>query len=129
MIAITSLKQFDRAKLRASVGKLAVTTSTVWRVYRVTNEEKGVTYRVSFWRDRTGRRWATCDCLGAQGGHICKHIAAALPMHLELMLAVEQREERQAARAKAPAPLPRYDFDKWNDPEAADLDCDAANWQ
>ena len=52
MIFINSLQQFDRAKLRASVGKLTVTTSTVWRVYRVTNEEKQVTYRVSFWRDR-----------------------------------------------------------------------------
>ena len=125
MIFINSLRQFDRAKLRASAGNLKVTTSTVWRVYRVTNEEKNVTYRVSFWRDRTGRRWATCDFLGAQGGHVCKHMGAALPMHLELMLAAEQREARKAA----PAALPRYDFDKWNDPENADADCDAANWQ
>ena len=129
MIFINSLRQFDRAKLRASVGKLTVTTSTVWRVYRVHNSEKDVTYRVSFWRDRTCARWATCDCLGAQGGHVCKHMGAALPMHLELMLATEGREERQAERAKAPTALPRYDFDKWNDPENADADCDAANWQ
>ena len=54
MIQITNLRQFDRAKLRASVGKLTVTTSTVWRVYRVRNEEKDVTYRVSFWRAAGG---------------------------------------------------------------------------
>ena len=136
MIQITALNQFNRAKLRASVGKLTVTTSTVWRVYRVTNEEKGVTYRVSFWRDRDGRRWATCDCLGAQGGHVCKHMGAALPTHLELMLAVEGREAA-AERKGAAATLPRVTYnpafdpepDKWSDPEGADLDCDAANWQ
>ena len=129
MIQITNLRQFDRAKLRASAGKFTATTSTVWRVYRVTNKEKGVTYRVSFWRDRNGRRWATCDCLGAQGGHVCKHMGAAIPLHLELMLAAEGREQRAAERKAAPAALPRYDFDKWNDPEGADADCDAANWQ
>ena len=43
MIQIANLSQFNRAKLRASAGKLNATTSTVWRVYRATNEEKGVT--------------------------------------------------------------------------------------
>ena len=42
MIQITNLSQFNRAKLRASAGKFTATTSTVWRVYRVRNEEKGV---------------------------------------------------------------------------------------
>ena len=139
MIQISRLSQFDRAKRRASVGRLTVTTSTVWRVYRVTNEEKNVTYRVSFWRDRDGRRWATCDCLGAQGGHVCKHMGAALPTHLELMLAVEGREAAAAERQGAAAALPRVTYnpafdpepdpDKWSDPEGADADCDVANWQ
>ncbi len=130
MIFISNLRQFDRAKLRASVGKLTVTTSTVWRVYRVTNEEKNVTYRVSFWRDRDGRRWATCDCLGAQGGHVCKHMGAALPTHLELMLAVEAREGREAERKAGAAALPRFTPNPAFDEEDADLaDCDPANWQ
>ena len=110
MIFINSLRQFDRAKLRASAGKLTVTTSTVWRVYRVRNEESGATYRVSFWRDRNGRRWATCECLGAQGGHVCKHTGAALPMHLELMLAAEAREEKAAGRKAGAATLPRHTY-------------------
>ena len=139
MIQITALNQFNRAKLRASVGKLTVTTSTVWRVYRVRNEEKGVTYRVSFWRDRDGRRWATCECLGAQGGHVCKHMGTALPTHLELMLAVEAREAQATERKAGAGVLPRVTYnpafdpepapDKWSDPESADADCDAANWQ
>ena len=45
------------------------------------------------------------------------------------MLAVEARETKTAERKAAPATLPCYDFDKWNDPESADADCDAANWQ
>ena len=137
MIQISKLSQFDRAKRRASVGKLIVTTSTVWRVYRVRNEEKQVTYRVSFWRDRAGRKRATCECAGAQGGHVRKHMGAALPTHLELMLAVEGREEKKAERAHvAPAFFQRNPaFDpapasgKFTDPEGADFDCDPANWQ
>jgi len=139
MIQITNLRQFDRAKLRASVGQLTVTTSTVWRVYRVTNEEKGATYRVSFWRDRAGRRWAACDCLGAQGGHVCKHMGAALPTHLELMLAVEGRERKAAEREAGAGTLPRLTYNpasdaepapgKFTDPGGADADCDPINWQ
>jgi len=130
MICISNLQQFDRAKLRASVGKLTVTTSTVWRVYRVTNEESGATYRVSFWRDRNGRRWTTCECLGAQGGHVCKHMGAALPTHLELMLAVEAREEKAAGRKAGTAALPRFTPNPAFDEEDADIpDAAAANWQ
>jgi uncharacterized Zn finger protein len=133
MIQITNLSQFNRAKLRASAGRLTATTSTVWRVYRVTNEEKGVTYRVSFWRDRAGRKWATCECAGAQGGHVCKHMGAALPMHLELMLTVEGRAERKAKAGALPRLPPNPAFEpapgKFTDPEGADADCDEANWQ
>ena len=87
-----------------------MTTSTVWRVYRVHNAEKSVTYRVSFWRDRDGRRWATCECPGAQGGHVCKHMGAALPTHLELMLAAEAREEKAAERRAGAAAIPRRTY-------------------
>ena len=126
MILITNLRQFDRAKRRASAGKFTATTSTVWRVYRVTNEEKGVTYRPSFWRDQAGHRWATCECAGAQGGFICKHMGAALPTHLELMLAVEERAERKAAVGAIPRFTPNPAFDE----DDADIpDCDEANWQ
>ena len=134
MIQITNLSQFNRAKLRASAGKLTATTSTVWRVYRVTNEEKGVTYRVSFWRDRAGRKWTTCECAGAQAGFVCKHMGAALPMHLELMLTVEARAERAEGRKAAAAfftPNPAFEPapGKFTDPEDADADCDSINWQ
>ena len=133
MIQITNLSQFNRAKLRASAGKLTAATSTVWRVYRVRNEEKGVTYRVSFWRDRNGRKWTTCECAGAQAGFICKHMGAALPMHLELMLTVEARAERKAAAVTLPRQTPNPAFEpapgKFTDPEGADADCDSINWQ
>jgi len=133
MIQITNLSQFNRAKLRASAGKLTATTSTVWRVYRVTNAEKGVTDRVSFWRDRNGRKWTTCECAGAQGGFVCKHMGAALPMHLELMLTVEARAGRKAAGVTPPRQTPNPAFEpapgKFTDPEEADADCDSINWQ
>ena len=134
MIQITSLKQFDRAKLRASAGRLKVQPSSLLRQYRVTNEEKGVTYRVDFYRASGGCKFATCECAGAKAGFVCKHMGAALPMHLELMLTVEARAEKAEGRKAAAAFFtPNTAFDpapgKFTDPESADADCDPANWQ
>ena len=133
MIQITSLRQFDRAKLRASAGKLTVAPSSLLRQYRVTNEEKNVTYRVDFYKAIDGRKFATCECLGAQGGHICKHMGAALPVHLEIMLTLEKiqgmKEARGASRFFTKNPAFDPEPDKWSDPESADADCDEANWQ
>lgn len=97
MIEIIDLKQFNRAKLRASVGKLTVTESTVERQWRVRNEENGNVYRVTYWQEKDGRKFATCECKGGQGGYVCKHMALTLPMAVELALAVEARERIQAA--------------------------------
>jgi hypothetical protein len=122
MIEITDLKQFNRAKLRASAGRLTVTESTVDRQWRVTNEEKGNTYRVTFMKGTDGRKFATCECKGGQGGYVCKHMALTLPTAVEIQLLVEARE-----RVKAAAALPQ--LPKWSDPEEADADCNPINWQ
>jgi hypothetical protein len=133
VIQITTLRQFDRAKLRASAGKLTVSPSTLLRQYRVTNEEKGVTYRVDFYKASDGRKFATCECAGAQGGHVCKHMGAALPVHLEIMMTLESiegmRERKAAARFFTPNPAFDPAPGKFTDPEGADADCDPANWQ
>lgn len=97
MVEITSLKQFNRAKLRASAGKLTVTESTVERQWRVKNEENGNVYRVTYMRGADGRKYATCECKGGQDGHVCKHMGATLPLAVELSLAVEARERVKAA--------------------------------
>lgn len=132
MIQITSLKQFNRAKLRASAGKLTVAQSTLLRQYRVTNEEKGVTYRVDFYKAVDGRKYATCECAGAKAGFICKHMGAALPVHLELMLTLESLGQlKQRARPFTPNPAfdPEPAAGKFTDAENADADCDPINWQ
>src|SRR5215204_3906185 len=123
MVEILNLSQFNRAKLRASAGKLVVTESTVDRQWRVMNEENGNVYRVTYMQGADGRKFATCECAGGQGGYTCKHMAVTLPMATELALAVEARERVRAAAAMLPR-LP-----KWSDPEEADADCDPANWQ
>jgi hypothetical protein len=116
MIEITHLSQFNRAKLRASAGRLAVTESTVDRQWRVKNEESGAVYRVTFMQGADGRRFVTCECAGGQGGYVCKHMGKVLPLAIELQLAVEARE----AFRKGAAALPR---DVWNpafdEPETA----------
>ena len=123
MVEITSMKQFTRAKLRASAGKLAVAQSTVYRQYRVTNEEKNVCYRVQFLKSMDGRKWAWCECAGGQEGYVCKHMAAALPIHLEVMLAAEARERGEmretAPRFSRPAYNPVFDPEPEAEPVAA----------
>ena len=136
MLQITSLRQFDRAKLRASAGKLTVSPSSLLRQYRVTNEEKGVTYRVDFFKSADGRKFATCECAGAKGGFVCKHMGAALPVHLEIMMTLEGIQKMKAEGPRGSrffTPNPAFDPEpapgKFTDPEGADADCDPANWQ
>jgi hypothetical protein len=81
-------------------------------------------------RQGAGRKWTTCECAGAQGGHVCKHMGAAPPMHLELMLAVEGREQKAAERKAGAGALPRFTPNPAFDEPDADLpDCHEANWQ
>ena len=57
-------------------------------------------------------------------------MGAALPTHLELMLAVEAREGRAAERKAGAGVLPRLTPNPAFDEEDADVpDADAANWQ
>jgi hypothetical protein len=126
MVEILNLSQFNRAKLRASAGRLTVTESTVDRQWRVRNEESGAVYRVTYMQGADGRKFATCECKGAQGGYVCKHMGVSLPLAVELALAVEARERLQAQGSALPRFTPNPAFDE----EDADIaDCDEANWQ
>ena len=58
----------------------------------------------------------------AQGGFVCKHMGAALPVHLEIMLALDGAEKMRAARPAKPTPHPAFD-------DADDPDLDINNWQ
>jgi hypothetical protein len=89
-------EQFTRASARAAAGNLTAEPSTLIRQYLVTNDETGAVYRVDFFRAHDGRRFVTCECAGGQGGHICKHAAMALPVHIRTM-----RASHAAARAAA----------------------------
>lgn len=79
-------EQFSRASARAAAGNLTVEPSTLMRQYRVTNNDPGAVYRVDFFRAHDGRKFVTCECAGGQGGHICKHAAMALPVHIPATL-------------------------------------------
>lgn len=83
-------EQFARAAARVATANLTVEPSTLLRQYRVKSGEN--VYRVDFYRAPDGRRFAHCECKGAQGGYVCKHMAAALPLHLTTM-----RENHTAA--------------------------------
>ena len=119
MVEIVDLKQFNRAKLRASAGKLKVTESTVERQWRVTNEESGAVYRVTFMQGADGRRFVTCECGGGQGGYVCKHMGKVLPLAIELQLAVEAREAFRKGAAALPRNVWNPAFDAEPEPAAA----------
>lgn len=135
MIQINNFnEQFSRAAARAAAGQLTVEPSTLMRQYRVRNNEKGVTYRVDFFKTSDGRKFVTCECAGGQSGRICKHAAAALPVHLQTM-----RENHAAAVAAADKAFGDFEgvdaaafmrqaeagaFDDADDPDA-----DINNWQ
>lgn len=58
-----------------------------FRQFRVTSRATGAQYNVSFFV-RDGRRFGHCDCKGGER-HVCKHLAAALAVHVGI--AAERR--------------------------------------
>ena len=81
MIELKSADQLSKAIARAKAGRLFVQATSIFRQYRVTNRETGAQYVVNFFV-RAGRRFAQCECKGAERGFHCKHVAAAASLHL-----------------------------------------------
>jgi len=80
MIQIETQEQFTKAAERARRGRLFV-AFVRFRQYRVTNRATGAIYNVNFFVSR-GRRFGGCDCKGGAQGRACKHLAAALAVHI-----------------------------------------------
>ena len=79
MIQINSTEQMQRAIERAREADLFVSFIR-FRQFRVTNRANGHTYNVNFFVCG-GRRFGHCDCKGGER-FVCKHLAAALAVHL-----------------------------------------------
>lgn len=78
--------QIERAKLngaisRAKAGKLFVQPTSQFRCYVVSNRESGTRYIVTFALGENGAKLGRCSCPSLT---ICKHIAAALPLHVHI---------------------------------------------
>ena len=101
MIQINNFnEQFARVAARAATANLTVEPSTLMRQYRVKSGEN--VYRVDFYRARAGRKFVTCDCQGGQNGYICKHMAAALPVHLQTRMSATRTKPNNGMH---PTPL------------------------
>jgi hypothetical protein len=72
-----------RASQRARSGKFHV-RMLAFRKYQVTNLESGARYQVEFKLTASGHKLAGCGCTGAQHGFLCKHVSAALPLHISV---------------------------------------------
>jgi hypothetical protein len=81
MVELRSEAQFEKAIERAKKAKLFVQASGLFRLYYVTNRETGAQYSVNFFV-RSGRRFGECTCKAGMNNVECKHLAAAVALHL-----------------------------------------------
>jgi hypothetical protein len=80
MIKIESQEQFEKAIGRARKGDLFV-RFVRFRQFVVVNRATCAEYNVNFFVSR-GRRFGGCDCKAGRKHLPCKHVAAALAVHL-----------------------------------------------
>lgn len=73
---------------RAKASRLFVQATSQFRVYVVTNRKSGTRYIVNFAVRTDGTKIGRCSCPATT---LCKHLAAALPLHLHIA------KQRQAA--------------------------------
>lgn len=94
MLEIKSGEKMDKAIQRAKDAKLFV-QATGFREYRVTNRETGTAYTVNFFV-AAGKKYSECSCAAGINGQLCKHVAAALGLHVV--------RAAEIAAAQSPAP-------------------------
>ena len=83
MIELKSRAQLASAieRARREAKSLAVSVGGESRQYHVTNRERGTRYEVHFYL-RGGRRYGHCNCKAGTNNIACKHLVAALGLHL-----------------------------------------------
>lgn len=81
MIQIQSAQQLSKAAERARKGHLFVQQTTISRQYRVTNRDTGAQYTVDFFL-RNGKRFGHCTCKAGMSNQACKHLSAAVALHV-----------------------------------------------
>lgn len=99
MIELRSREQLASAIERARRERhaLVVRTTSASRRYLVTNRKRGIAYVVEFFV-RQGRRFGHCTCTAGQHNVECKHLAAALGLHLYIaQQGLLNRPQRAAA--------------------------------
>jgi len=88
------LNKLNGAINRAKAGKLFVQPTSEYRCYVVTNRERGTRYIVNFGISGDGAKIGRCSCPSLT---LCKHIAAALPLHIHIASTRAQSKPQLAA--------------------------------
>jgi uncharacterized Zn finger protein len=105
MIELKNATQLTNAIERAKAGRLFVQATDRFRQYTVTNRETGARYNVQFMLS-AGRRFATCTCKAGLNGQACKHVAAAVALHLYIaaqrVVPMQRTNEEPVMRKSAP---------------------------
>jgi hypothetical protein len=82
MIELVSADQLTKATERAKAANLLVQPTTIFRQYRVTNRDNGNQYVVNFFVRKDGKRFGGCTCKAGERNLACKHLAAAVGLHV-----------------------------------------------
>jgi hypothetical protein len=83
MIQLLNAEQLSHAIERAKKSSLLVRPTSLRRQYKVINRLSGAEYYVNFFVIN-GKRYGECECLGAQNGYVCKHIACAAALNVAM---------------------------------------------
>jgi hypothetical protein len=79
---MTTTNAMERAITRAKNEDLHV-KMVAFGEYIVTNRSRNTQYVVKLWKDaQTGAKKGRCTCAAGQKGMTCKHIPAAIPLHI-----------------------------------------------
>ncbi len=99
MIELKSPDQLKRAIELATADRknLLVQTTDTARKYRVINRRKGHIYEVTFSVREDRKKFGHCTCPAGELGRQCKHLAAAVGLHVCLaQQGVLNRPQNQA---------------------------------
>lgn len=84
MIELINQEQLKRAIELATADRknLLVQITDTARKYRVTNRRKGHVYEVTFTVREDRKKFGHCTCRAGELGRECKHLAAAVGLHV-----------------------------------------------
>lgn len=82
-VIIERNEKMARAAERAKADSMLVKAER-FGAYRVVNRTRQTEYQVNLWKTNNGLKLGKCSCRAGQKDQLCKHIPAAVSLHIYL---------------------------------------------